>query len=292
MAKLRRKISPSQRNKVAIETAKILKKKGVLSKQAKLHGGRHISPKVLRKVQEYQHAAKPHYTAVKVSKAIARQAKEEGYQVVQGNRVIVPKEHDFIKRVKKGMIAGMRPVKGGFMSEVKLPFNPSNYDELLALLENENIDDMKLPHERFAFQVGGDQMGGVVGMSYRSFSNGQEIRKYLQHYRPDVFIAGLKFFRLHPEDERQFIIGKQQRDRITGPRKSGQRYDDKGNIIYRSKRGYMERLEKRNPKKAAQVREASRVRSKERYQEQKNDPAYMERARKRALKSYENRRKK
>jgi hypothetical protein len=286
MAKLKRRPSKSQRDKLAISTAKVLKQKGILSKQTKLHGGKYISPGVLRKVQEYQHAARPHYTAVKVSKPVAKAAKEQGYQVANG-RVLVPRDHEFIKRVKRGELAGVKPVKGGFMSEVMLPFDARNYDELLQLLRTENLDDLKLPQERFAFKVGGTE-GSPMGMSYRSFGNGAEIARYLEHYKPDVFITGLKFFRMHPEDERQFIIGRTAREkyrrahRTPGDRREG----SKGQYARR-----MERLERTNPKKAEKIRKENAARSRALYEKQKTNPEYMEKARKRALESYRRRKK-
>ena len=253
MAKRKRSPSSSQRDKLAINTAKILKRKGVLSKQTKLHGGKYISPSVLRKVQEYQSAAKPHYTAIKVKPDVARAAKAEGYQV-SNNRIIVPRDHGFIKRIKSGQLAGIKPVKGGFMSQVMLPYEAHNYDELLQLLRTENLDDLKLPNERFAFRVGGTE-GSPMGMSYRSFGNGKEIAEYLQHYKPDVFITGLKFFRMHPEEQHLFIQGPQARARYKrAHRTPGDRRE--GSKGYYARR--MERLEKVNPKKAAKIRRRMR----------------------------------
>jgi hypothetical protein len=286
VAKLKRRVSKSQRDKLAIHTAKVLKQKGILSKQTKLHGGKYISPGVLRKVQEYQHAAKPHYTAVKVPKTVAKAAREQGYQVANG-RVLVPRDHEFIKRVKRGELAGVKPVKGGFMSEVMLPFNASNYDELLELLRTENIDDLKLPQERFAFKVGGTE-ASPMGMSYRSFGNGAEIARYLEHYKPDVFITGLKFFRMHPEDEHEFIYSRTRREKYRRAHKTpgDRRQNTKG--AYASR---MERLDRTNPKKASKIRAENAARSRAKYEEQKKDKEYMERARKRALESYRRRKK-
>lgn len=213
-------------------------------------------------------------------------AREEGYQVSNG-RVIVPRDHQFIQRVKRGELAGIKPIKGGFMSQVMLPYNASNYDELLHLLRTENLDDLKLPNERFAFKVGGTE-GSPMGMSYRSFGNGKEIARYLEHYKPDVFITGLKFFRMHPEDENQFILSVEARKHYKRNHRTQQdrRSGSKGQYARR-----MERLEMLNPKKAAKVRAENNARQREMYREKKKDPAYMEAARKRALESYYRRKK-
>lgn len=286
MAKLKRPPTRSQRDKTAIQIAKVLKRKGILSKQTKLHGGKYISRNVLRKVQDFQNAAKPHYTTVPVSREVARKAKEQGYQV-SNNRVIVPRDHQFIQRVKRGELAGIKPVKGGFMSEVMLPYNASNYDELLELLRTENLDDLKLRNERFAFKVGGTE-GSPMGMSYRSFGSGAEIARYLEHYRPDVFITGLKFFRLHPEDERQFILSNRKRAEYRRQHRTRQDRREGSQGVYARR---MERLEKINPKKAAKVRAENAARSRARYEKDKERPEYMEKARKRALESYRRRKK-
>lgn len=173
------------------------------------------------------------------------------------------------------------------MSEVMLPYNASNYDELLHLLRTENLDDLKLPQERFAFKVGGTE-GSPMGMSYRSFGNGSEIARYLEHYKPDVFITGLKFFRMHPEDERQFIYSRDARQRYRKSHRTpgDRREGSKGQYARR-----MERLEMLNPKKAARVRAEHNAKQRERYQEQRKDAGYMEAARKRALESYRRRKK-
>jgi hypothetical protein len=129
-----------------------------------------------------------------------------------------------------------------------------------------------------------------MGFSYRSFSNGAEIARYLEHYRPDVFITGLKFFRVHPEDERQFLLNstgrakwrRANRTRTPGDRREG----SKGRYASR-----MERLERVNPKKAAKIRADNAARSRVKYMEKRNDPKYMEAARKRALESYRRNRK-
>lgn len=279
MAKNKRRISVSQRDKLAIETAKILKKKGVLSKQTKLHGGKFISRGVLKKVQEFQHVARSEYRALKVSKDIARAAKAEGYQVVGGNRVVVPAEHDFIKRVKKGMVSGIRPVKGGFMSEVTIPFTADNVQELTHKLQYESLDDLKLPHEQFAFSFHGN-------MSYRAFLDTEQMRKYLEHYKQDEAIRAVKVFRLHPSDVQTFIQGPSKRKKF----RTSQDRRASGRKTYAER---MERLEQISPQRAEKVREAARQKSARRREALANDPAkreaYLAKARDRARKSYQNR---
>lgn len=287
MAKNKRTISSSQRDKLAIETAKILKKKGVLSKQTKLHGGKYISRGVLKKVQELQHVARSEYRALKVSKDIARQAKAEGYQVVQGNRVVVPAEHDFIKRVRAGMVSGIKPVRGGFMSEVVIPFEVNNVAELIHKLEYEDVDNLKLPHEQFAFSIDQfDSEGNRVGsaMSYRAFPSTDAMRDYFRHYKPELQTSAVKFFRLHPSDVHQFIKGpsKRQKFRSNDRRASAKTYAER-----------MRRMEEVNPKRAEKIKEQSRQKSARRREALASDPtkreAYLARGRERARKSYQKR---
>ena len=293
MAKHKRKISASQRNKEVIALAKTLKRKGLLSPKTKLHGGRFVSRGVLKKVQELQIAARPSYTNVKVSPKFAKIAREEGYKV-SNNRVIVPKDHDFIKRMKQAAkegkaVSGVKPVKGGYMSEIKFSHEPGNYDELLRMITDENLDSMKLSDERFAFQVGGDQQGGPVGMSWRSFSDGNEIANYLRHYKPDIFVKGIKFFRLHPEDEPQFIVSQKRRDDWR-KKQTGMIRDKRGNLV-RKKSTRLDDLARINPRKAEKIRAHNRKQARKQYEKKKNDPIYMMNARERARESYERRKK-
>jgi len=281
MSKGKRKPSASQRDKLAIATAKILKKKGVISKQTKLHGGRFISRGTLKKVQELQHAARSDYRAVKVSKDIARRAKAEGYQVVLGNKVIVPAEHEFIKRVKAGMITGIKPVKGGFMSEITIPFTAENIEELTHKLQYENLDDLKLEHEQFAFSINGN-------MSYRAFMSTAQMRKYFEHYKQDLLMTSVKLFRLHPSDTTTFIKGPGYRAKQR--KANAQTVQDRRSGIKSRYAARMEKLEKVNPKKAERIRRENREKASKQREKLMSDPVkfadYKERSRKRALAYY------
>jgi hypothetical protein len=215
VAKNRRKISAAQRDKSNIETAKILKKAGIISKQAKLHSGSYISPGVLRKVREHQAAANLGYKAVKVSKATAQAAKERGYQVIAGNKIIGPSSQQFRNRLKKGELTGVRPVKGGFMEEVTLPYNVYDMRSLMEQL-GEGIDTLKMPDEQFAFKYHGNE-------SYRAFMNSKQLLDYLQHYKSFVGVESVKpedlqeefeaftIFRLHPNAVDLNIRGPRRR---------------------------------------------------------------------------------
>ena len=216
MAKNSRKPSAAQRDKSNIERAKILKKAGILSKQAKLHSGSYISKEVLRKVRQYQSSADLGYKAVKVSKATAQAAKERGYQVVAGNKIIGPATPTFRNRLKKGELTGVRPVKGGMMEEVILPHSVYDMRSLAEQLES-GIDTLKMPNEQFAFKYHGNE-------SYRAFMNSQQLLDYLRHYKGLSYMNGsqkpedlqeefeaLTIFRMHPNDVTKNIRGPQRR---------------------------------------------------------------------------------
>lgn len=218
MKKSKRKISQAQRDKYNISVAKKLKEAGIISKQAKLHSGRYISRGVLNKVRKYEAAANLNYKAVAVSKEIARAAKERGYQVVAGNKIIGPNSPTFKKRLKEGKITGVRPVKGGMMEEVSLPHNVMDMQSLVAQLQ-EGIDTLKMPEEHFAFKYHGNE-------SYRTFMSSRELIEYMMHYRGIFDHAGslkaedlqeefaeFKIFRLHPSTIRQNIPGPNFRKR-------------------------------------------------------------------------------
>ena len=131
MAKSKAKPSAAQRDRNVIETAKILKQKGLLSKQANLHSGKYVSRGVLAKVKQLQHIAALDYIGVKADKQTIKAAIERGYQVAN-NRIIGPKQTSFRNRIKKGELTGIKPVKGGYMEEVILPHSVM---DMYALVE-------------------------------------------------------------------------------------------------------------------------------------------------------------
>ncbi len=267
-----------QRSKEVISIARDLKKKGIISKQAKLHGGKYISYNVLRKVNQFQHLqTHGNYRALKVTKDIARKAKEEGYQTIFGNRVIVPRDHDFIKRVKRGELSGIKPVRGGFMSEVTIPINAGNIQELISRLDKQTLDQLKLPGEVFAFSFHGH-------MSFRSFPDTKSFAQYLEHYKQDEKIKALKLFRLHPEDEPHYInASREHRKKTRAVRKRG-----RGESHYRSQNIENLPQNRQNHLRAQWAKKAQRKR--ERLERDPNAlEAYREAARGRAKSSYANR---
>ncbi len=215
MAKHKRKIAASQRDKTAITIAKELKKSGILSKQANLHSGKYISRFVLKKVRQYENIANLDYGAVKVSRDIAKAAKERGFEVVQGNKIIGPKTPQFRNRLRKGEITGVKPVRGGYMEEVILPHTTYDLRSLVQEL-GEGIDNLKLPNEQFAFKYQGNE-------SSRGFSNSKQLLEYLLHYkgietalseRPEDLqeqFDAISIFRLHPNDTTRVIPGATER---------------------------------------------------------------------------------
>lgn len=204
--------------------AKILKERGIISKQAKLHGGHFISRGVLNKVREYENAARLGYKAVPVSRAVARAAQERGYQVVQGNRIIGPSTPQFRNRLKSGLLTGVKPVKGGYMEEVTLPHNVYDMRTLVEQLQS-GIDTLKMPDEQFAFKYKGHE-------SYRAFMNSEDMLEKLMQYKPIIgALSGetledefqnLVIFRLHRNDISRVMISEKARKaaaRKRNPRK-------------------------------------------------------------------------
>lgn len=285
MGKYSRKPSAAQRDKIAIAVAKKLKERGILSKQVKLHGGKYISKEVLRKVRDMQHLAALNYAAIPVSKKLANEAKQKGYMVVQGNRIIGPKTKTFKKRLEENILGGIKPVKGGYMEEVTLPH--SIYDLRSLVANGSDLNDLKLSNEYFAFKFHGNE-------SYRAFPNSKQLLDYLMHYRgisrslsdkpedqQEQFEA-LTIFRLHPNDVPYVIPGPtKRRERAKqawkGKRKSRNYVPvDKLTDIQKRKRKQQEKL------KAQRRRERMTEQEKERYREA---------GRERARKSQSNRRK-
>lgn len=228
MAKRSRTASQAQRDRSNKETAIQLKKAGILSKQAKLNRS-YISKEVLAKVRQYQYSANLDYKAHTVTKEVARAAKERGYQVVGGNKIIGPKSRQFANRLAKGELTGVRPVKGGMMEEVILPHTVFDMQSLVNQL-GEGIDSLKDKDEWFAFKYKG-------GTSMRIFRDTQDLLDHLTHYqssthevsqlelfrsnqlgRIDPELAqevfdNFSIFRLHPADQKLNIPSRSERER-------------------------------------------------------------------------------
>ena len=293
MANHKRKIYSTQRNKLAIQVAKYLKEKGIISKQAKLHGGKYISREVLAKVHKYQDAAALGYTTVKVSKATAKAAKDRGFQVVRGNRIIGPATPTFRNRLKAGQMTGIRPVKGGYLEEVELPH--TIYD-FATLIEHGDIDSLKLPNEYFAFTYNGGESKATFGstkqlidyiMGYKSVQRDLE-----QSQRPEDRQEAFEKFvimRLHPNDVRLLIPNAETRYRRAMAKRAQMIRD--GQITKRRGRSWADKLENMSPRQAARVREKKRLAA-EKYREKMSKvdlKAYKEKGRERARQSYLNR---
>jgi hypothetical protein len=296
VSKSKRKISRSQRDKYNISVAKKLKEAGIISKKANLHSGRFISRGVLAKVKEYEAAANLGYKAVQVSKETAKAAKERGFQVVAGNKIIGPATPVFKKRLKEGTLTGVRPVKGGMMEEVVLPHNVMDMQSLVKQLED-GIDTLKMPNEQFAFTYHGSE-------SYRAFPSTKELLEYMRHYR-GIFdangsmraedlqeeFAGFRIFRLHPSTINRNIPGpKARRERAKRQRMEA---IARGEYVApkRQRKSYAEKLEEMHPGRAKKYRERKAAKDRAKREALMADPKayaeYKEKAKARAKKSRE-----
>ncbi len=218
VAKRKAKPSAAQRDKIAITLAKKLKKKGLLSKQTKLHGGKYISRGVLKKVVEYQSYASGNYRLLDISKAAVKvdikAARAEGYTVIGRKHIVIPNNKGFADRIlNQGLLSGVKPVKGGQMSEVHMPFTAENMAELMERMEDNEtrVNELKLEDERFAFLIWDE---GVGGMSTRAFRDTYEMMRHFRHYNPDLPVGAVKFFRLHRDEEDMFIPDIKEREKL------------------------------------------------------------------------------
>lgn len=241
MAKSKRKPSATQKDKYWIQVAKRLKENGIISKQAKLHGGKFISKEVLKKAKQFEHTALLNYKTVKVSKSVAQAAKDRGFQVVAGNKIIGPKDPKFRNRLKSGAITGVKPVKGGMMEEVILPHTIYDMRTLMETLEDGGLDSLKLTNEQFAFKYKGNE-------SYRAFMNGQQLLEHLRHYKgvnsaimsnkaedlQEEFDA-FTIFRLHPSFRGMNLPSVEERAKRRAARRAQAIRD--GKYIVRKRRG-------------------------------------------------------
>lgn len=284
MAKNKRRISATQRDKAVIDVAKKLKKAGILSKKANLHSGRYVSRGVLKKVIEKQHLAHLNYQAVKVPKKLAQEAKERGFEVVAGNKIIGPRDGAFKKRLLSGELTGVKPIKGGYMEEVVLPHTVWDMRSLVAQLET-GIDTLKLPNEYFAFKFYGNE-------SYRAFPDTEDMLKYLRGYKSIFDLNGslkpeelqeefqnLVIFRLHRNDAGRLIRSPDRRKKERKPNHTGRSS---------GRKTLSERLEQMHPRRAEKIRadRAAKAKEKRDAMTPAQREAYKEAARKRASKSY------
>jgi len=291
MAKPKARISASQRDKSVIDAAKLLKKAGILSKQAKLHSGKYVSRGVLAKVREFQHVAALNYIGVKVDKKTLQAAKERGYQVAN-SRVIGPRNTEFKKRITSGIVTGIKPVKGGFMEEVVLPHTVMDMYGLVEQLET-GIDTFKMPHEQFAFKFFGNE-------SYRAFRDSADLLEYLKHYKSIFAPNGslktedlrdefdnLSLFRLHPHDIDYNIRGRTVREK----QKKAARARGEGRSYQR--KSLAEKLATMDENRANRIRARMARKAADRREKIASDPKtheeYKAKARARAAASYQNR---
>lgn len=294
MAKNKRRISAAQRDKDVIETAKILKAKGLISKKANLHSGRFVSRGVLAKVKELQHVAALNYTGVKVDKKTLQAAKERGYMIAN-NRIIGPSNTSFRTRIAKGELTGIKPVKGGFMEEVVLPHTVMDMYGLVEQLEK-GIDTFKLPEEQFAFKFFGNE-------SYRAFRDTADLLQYLKHYKSIFTPSGslktedlqqefenLSLMRLHPNDISRTIRSPDTRAK----QRKEARAKGEGRA-YRRK-PLSEKLAAMNPARAERIRKRMADDQAKKRAAIMSDPIkyaeYKAKAKARAAKSYESRKSK
>lgn len=226
VGKRTRKPSALQRDKKIIADARYLKSVGVLSKRTKLHGGKFVSPRVARKVQELAFIHSKNYTARKTTKAAAEKAKKLGYQVVQGNRVVMPKDQRYYRALRRAETEesfsppGVIPVKQGVMEIVPLATDLMDIYKLVDEYDQNPrvFEDMKMSGEMFTFKLFGH-------MAYQPFPNMEMLVDYLRHYR-GLFnqVTGkprakdntetaesLVLFRLNPGDARLFIENREER---------------------------------------------------------------------------------
>lgn len=265
MAKSKRHVSSAQRDKEAIKAAKYLKSIGLISKQAKLHGGQYISRAVLNKVRELDYVYRSDYTAIKVKADVARKAAEQGFTVSRG-RVVAPRDRKFQERIRKGAIGGVRPVKGGAVEAVVVPAN--NLMELLQLIESGELDNYKLPGEQFAFKYYG-------GMSLKAMRDSADLNNWLTRYKSMRDAAAdlrsdkaqeefenFQLMRLNPSDVGRYIPTPEERRRTRT--KTTHRRD---------RESYAERTQRLYPAKAARMRSKDAERKREEREALKKDPA-------------------
>lgn len=274
MAKSKRRPSSNQRDKANIEAAKRLKSMGLLSKNTKLHGGKFISQRALKRVHDLQWIIQNNSRAIKVNKAFASEADRQGMIVLRsGGRqfTVVPNKPTEVRRARRGIVSGVVPVPGGQMYAVKLPYDTMS--DFVDAVRSGELDAFKDPKEHFGFTYFGN-------MSRRSFRDSKELREWLERYDFLEWVEGdmsdnlqkayanFHLYRMLPNNwnPSDFVMREEfRRDR---KRSMQQQHDER--IRGRKSRRIADMSEAR----AEQIREADKDRKKvSRDRMKSNDPA-------------------
>jgi hypothetical protein len=171
MAKSKRKPSPKQLDPKLKELAKQAKASGFLSPRTNLRK-KALSRYTVKKLEGIEWALKNNYKAVKVKPQELMAAKLQGLHTV-GRSIIVPKDNRSEKRLRQGIVTGVRSIPGANMQVVVLPY-PS-MTEFLKALRTGAVDKLKEPDEDFAFTIYGHK-------STKAFRNANELLHWLIKY--------------------------------------------------------------------------------------------------------------
>jgi hypothetical protein len=171
MAKSKRKPSAKQVDPKYKILAKQAKASGFLSHRTNLRK-KYLSRHAIKKIEEVEWALKNNYKAVKVKPQELMAAKLQGLHTV-GRSIVVPKDGRSEKRLRQGIVTGVRSIPGANMQVVVLPY-PSMTSFLMAL-RNGDVDRLKDPSEDFAFTIYGHK-------STKAFRNADELLHWLIKY--------------------------------------------------------------------------------------------------------------
>lgn len=171
MAKSKRKLSPKQLDPKYKELAKRAKASGFLGPRTNLRK-KAISKYAVKKVEQFEWALQNNYKAVKVAPNMISMAKLQGLHT-DGRRIIVPKDNRSEKRLKEGIVTGVRSIPGANMQVVVLPY--PTMTEFLKALRSGDVDNLKDPSEDFAFTIYGHK-------STKAFRNANELLHWLVKY--------------------------------------------------------------------------------------------------------------
>lgn len=220
--------------KYFIQQARIAKKRGLISKQTKLHGGKFLSNKVLNKIIDIDPLIEAGYVGHKAPRKTVQEARKKGYKV-QGNLIVgpsaaKPEGRRFKKALAEGKIAGVKPVSAGHMEIVEMPYGITDLRDMIAKYHTnpELLDDLKTEDEMFLFKIYGNE-------SYLPFIDTKSMLDYFLKYRSifdaagDIRVALLEdtfeafqVFRFNPQDTYRFIRSGRERNKARAMRMQGQ----------------------------------------------------------------------
>lgn len=171
-----REVARQQRDREVLRQAAALKKRGLIYENTPLRGKR-VTDYMRRKVNALSGVLTGELVAVKAPPKVKSQYKSDPGVIRTRRGVVIPAgQKDEVKQIRRNLIAGVRPLGGGyFMERIRLPVNAKNPQAIYDFIESGKLDKYKFPGEYLAFRIYGNG-------SLRSFPNVETMLQIMSFY--------------------------------------------------------------------------------------------------------------